>query len=164
MKHVLYALFSNRDEASAAISDLASEGVSRERCKIVVEEGDDAQLRGTQLDLSQTDARKAVSYGVLLGAVLGGGFGAALAGPLHVTDMGVLPTAFFSAVAGSGIGALGGVLAGSMNPDRSMEELTASAHDGRVMATVEVEGLSLEELVERVFRAHGAMQIRKSLI
>jgi hypothetical protein len=164
MRHVLYALFSSRDDASAAIADLTNEGVSRERCKIVVEGGDDRQLRTSQLDLAQTDARKAVSLGVVLGAVLGGGFGAALAGPLHVTDMGVLPTAVFSAVAGSGIGALGGVLAGSMNPDRTLSELAPSAQHGKVMATVEVEGLTIEELVERIFRAHGAMQIRKSLI
>jgi hypothetical protein len=161
MKHVLYALFPNREDASAAIHDLSAEGVSREQCRIVVEEGD---VRTSQLDLSQTDARKAVTFGVVLGAVVGAGFGAALAGPLHVTDMGIFATAVFSAVAGSGIGALGGVLAGSMNPDRTLEQMAPSIERGRVMATVEVEGLTIEEIVERVFRAHGALQIRKSLV
>jgi outer membrane lipoprotein SlyB len=161
MKHVLYALFPSRDDASAAIRELSSEGVSRDRCRIVVAE---RAPRPSELDLAFTGARKAVAFGVVVGALVGGLFGAALAGPLHVTEMGVLSTAIFTAVAGGGIGALGGVLSGSMNPDATLEQLRARMEPGAVMASVEVEALTVEEVVERVFLAHGAMQLRRSLV
>jgi outer membrane lipoprotein SlyB len=161
MKHVLYALFPSRDDASAAIRELSSEGVSRERCRIVVAE---RAPRPSELDLAFTGARKAVGFGVVMGAVVGGLFGAALAGPLHVTEMGVASTAIFTAVAGGGIGALGGVLSGSMNPDSTLERLREGMEPGAVMASVEVEALTVEEVVERVFLAHGAMQLRRSLV
>ncbi len=161
MKHVLYALFPSRDDASAAIRELSSEGVSRERCRIVVAE---RAPRPSELDLAFTGARKAVGFGVVVGALFGGLVGGALAGPLHVTAMGVLPTALFTAVAGGGIGALGGVLTGSMNPDPTLEKLRDDMEPGSVMASVEVEALTVAELVERVFLEHGAQQLRRSLI
>ncbi len=161
MKHVLYAQFPSRDDASAALRDLATEGVSRGRCRIVVGE---RPPRPSELDVALSDARRAVAFGAIMGTVVGAAFGVVLAGPLQVTPMGTVATSFLTALAGCGVGSLGGVLSGSMSADRTLDPLGFAMEPGAVMASVEVEALTVEERVERVFLAHGANQVRRSFV
>ena len=161
MRHVLYAQFPSRDDASAAIRDLATEGVARARCRIVVGE---RPPRPSELDVALSDARRAVAFGAIMGSVVGAAFGVVLAGPLQVTSLGAVATSLFTALAGCGVGSLGGVLSGSMTPDRALDPLGSAMEPGSVMASVEVEALTIEERVERVFLAHGADQVRRSFV
>ncbi len=69
-----------------------------------------------------------------------------------------------TALAGCGVGSLGGVLSGSMSADRTLDPLGFAMEPGAVMASVEVEALTVEERVERVFLAHGANQVRRSFV
>jgi hypothetical protein len=161
MKHVLFAEFSNREEADAAIHDLVRAGVRQSRCAIEVH---DRPPASQSLAITQTDSRHGFILGVTLAVSIGVIFGGIL-GAVGVVPVEWYYAAMFGGLLGIPVGLLGGGLSGSINPDQKLDKLERHAErTGGVVATVEVEGRAREDVVARVFAEHGAFQVEKRTV
>lgn len=160
MKHIVFALFENEEAAAAAIHDLTTSGIPKDKVSLIVRR--DA-LDEFDTVLQETDARPALQRGVLVGGAIGTVLGLLLGGPFGLLGAGPLASALFGAGAGSLYGALGGVLSGAGLTDGKMEELARSLGEGRILVTAQAEGAETERDVMRVFAEHGAVEAIKGM-
>lgn len=157
MKHVLFAEFRDDTTARRAISELSTVGVRASRSNINLHPAGAATEDNEERPLHETDTRSGIALGLVSAAIIGALMGWLVTGPLHLFEAGIVTGIATGIVLGLAIGFIGGAISGAMNPNRKLEKLERrAAGEGGVVATIEVNDVSQEESVRRVFTAHGA--------
>ena len=100
MKRVLYALFPGRKEADEAVREVLDAGFAEDQVRLTVHE---APIDRNDLRPAESDARKGLLGGVLLGSLSGSALGFLAAGPLQLLPM---PDSI-GALAGLALGVVG---------------------------------------------------------
>jgi len=157
MRHVLFAIFDNEEDAQNCIHALM--GL---RNLTVLLHRDKMNPNG--MDLEETSAREGIVTGALMGATIGGILGALLSGPFDVVPVEPLTGALFGVFSGAGAGALGGGLMGAGQPDPVLNEVEREVKSGKVLLTIEPRSTAEIADIERICRAHQARITRKPFI
>jgi hypothetical protein len=157
MKHVVFAEFRNQTTAREALDDLADVGIRASHSNINLHAAGAAPDDNEERPLHETDARGGIVIGLVAAAIIGALMGWLVTGPLHLFEV-TTGTGIATGIAlGLAIGFIGGAISGAMNPNRKLEKLERrAASEGGVIATIEVNDVSQEESVRKVFTAHGA--------
>jgi hypothetical protein len=145
MTHLSYALFDDEWHARAALDAIEAGDRARHRCA--------ATLHKDRLDEGILGAGwTSASRGMLLGAAMGGAFGAISGGLMF----GHIPAAGGGALVGAIYGAIAGALQGSGAPSRKLESLSKQVAGGKVLLTVHTADLASRDAADATMRASGA--------
>jgi len=160
MKYIRYALFSDMEEAQAALHDIKTADVSTDEIVLVLHR--DRVVSEDDLRPSESDGKR----GLLLGLVSGAFAGCLLA--LLMARLGVLPVSFdqaaiFGVFGGMLIGAIGGGLYGMGLTAEPLDKLQRLWREGNVLLTAEVEGSSTLREIEQILKRHHAIVAASSV-
>lgn len=154
LRHV-YALFRDRDQATAAYDEVRRDCES-EHCNVLMHQD---LLDAQQLTLSETAARE----GAKKGAMIAGAIGAVITGLLAVPDglLGLSPVvaALVGGGVGAGFGALLGSITGASAPDKTLRKIEAEVRAGQILVAVETDDPALEQFCDQVLATHGGMRV-----
>ena len=155
MPFVRYALFHDLAEAQAALEDIEAATVPGEKVVLSVHQ-ERLPPQGGDLSHVETDGRRGLKIGLLVGGLSGLAFGLVLAvmNILHTTYVG---GALFGMVLGMLIGGLSAGLYGSGLTALSLAQLTKLWRSGNVLITAEAELEFAIVRVERILKRHHAM-------
>lgn len=154
-RHV-YALFEDRDQATAAYQEVQARGCAGEHCSVLLQKD---LLDEGELKFSETAARE----GAKKGAIVGGATTALVAGlvalPGGLLGFGPLAAAVIGAVWGGTFGGLLGSISGASDPDKALREIERAVNAGSVLVAVETDDPDLEAVCDEVFIAHGGQRV-----
>ena len=153
MTRVLYALFPGRKEADEAVREVLDAGFAEDQVRLTVHE---APIDRNDLRPAESDARKGLLGGVLLGSLSGSALGFLAAGPLQLLPMPDSIGALAGLALGVVLGGLGGVLYGAGFADRDFQELANHLGKDGVLITAELLGPTERDQVNSIFVKHGA--------
>ncbi len=163
----IVGLFSNYDDANAAVADLMASGFSKGDLDLVAKE-ETLKAAGTSQAEVEKDLGGGTVSGAKTGAMLGGIAGlivgvSALAvpgiGPL--ITLGTLSTAIGSTAVGAGVGAAGGGVVGALVglgfSDDEATEFEQGLNQGSILVAAKVNGN--EQVIRDIFQKHNAVKI-----
>jgi hypothetical protein len=150
MRHVIYALFDDPKEEEAALQEMDALGISREAAHVTEHRQD---IRDTELNFGESDARHGLLLGVLIGAVGGAVLGGLLYGSFSAEIV------IGGALIGAVISGLAGALVGTGLVDTRLLSIRRELKRGKILVTVEPEGLTTTDAVRAVFHKHGAREV-----
>jgi hypothetical protein len=157
MKHVLFAEFPDDTTAREAISELSTVGVRPSSSNINLHSAATSFEDNEERPLLETDTRSGIALGLVMASIIGALMGWLVAGPLGLFAVPIMTAVVTGILLGLAIGFVGGAISGAMNPNRKLAKLEReAAREGGVVASIEVNDVSQEESVRRVFEAHGA--------
>lgn len=160
MRIVLFAVFSNSENAHATVDALASDIGDA----VVHEESLDVSslLQAQSLELRETDAARSGARGIWLGGAVGIAFGA---GAYFTGLLVPWPVAVgIGALAGTGLGGLAAVLVGSGLPDTSLRELEDDVRRGGVLVTFAVPNEDALSRVSPILRRRAVRAVTKRVV
>jgi len=153
MRHVLFAIFENEQDAENCLRAIQALPGLSETCTVLLHRGEVDRL---DVPLEETSAREGVTTGALVGSTFGGMMGALLFGPLGFAAIGPLAGALFGMLGGGAAGALGGGLTGAGQPDPVLQEVEREVKNGKVLLTVEPQTRGEVDEIERIcIENHG---------
>jgi hypothetical protein len=167
MHHEVFALLPTPEAATAALAELKARSESEVdgRCSIVVhrdcieEEAGDPHIAHDERGL-----REGVRFGALVGALGSAATFAILEGPFRLVGAGPAVAALVGAGVGSAYGAIVGAIAGPAYGDTHFQKLASHLQKGKVLLSVNVEGLKCEHEVEAILKRHGAEVTHRALL
>lgn len=161
MSNVITGLFSNPDDALAAINELAAKGVSARDVTVIASES-------TVSDSFGVDSHSKLAEGTAIGATSGGAIGAIIAG---FTTVGAIASGgagllvagpIVAALAGAGAGAAAGgaigALAGLGFKEHEIKFYEDALEEGSVLLGVEEDAADKVD-VEKIFKRHDAKSV-----
>jgi uncharacterized membrane protein len=155
MSYVIHALFQGPVAAEAALRELAMAGLPKDDYHVFVRE----PMLTEDLRATQTDGRRGLFVGICMGALVGGGLGWLLAGPLGLLHHLSISTAVvFGIFLGVICGALGGGLYGTGLVDSNLQRLVSRFRPGQTLVTAEIGSLPSRNVIEQIFKMHGAIE------
>ena len=155
MKHMLFALFEEAREAEAALQEVEADETCRGAYSVVMHED---RLRDGDVELVETGVRGGMALGALLGAAGGAMLGGLVAGPLGLIGGGPLFAALMGGTYGTLYGGLAGTLGGLGGPDEGLKQLADQLEAGKILVSVNIEGIDCEARIEAIFQRHGALE------
>jgi uncharacterized membrane protein len=158
MRHVLFAIFENEQDAQNALHAIQAIPGLSEACTVVLHRD---KVDRHDVPLQETSAREGVTTGALVGSTFGGLVGAILFGPLEFVAIGPLAGALFGILGGGAAGALGGGLTGAGQPDPVLQEVEREVKNGKVLLTVEPQTMMEVNEIERISLANHGRIARK---
>ena len=157
MRHVLFAIFDNEQDARSCIHAL----MGLRNLTVLLHRD---KMNPSGMDLEETSAREGIVTGALMGATIGGILGALLSGPLDLVPIEPLMGTLFGVLSGAGAGALGGGLTGAGEPDPVLSEVEQEVKNGKVLLTIEPRSTAEIADIERLCHAYHARITRKPVI
>ncbi len=158
MRHVLFALFEDDQDAETCLREVRALPAFSEARTVLQHRGD---VNRQDVPIAETGARAGVATGALVGSAFGGFMGALVIGPLGSVT---LAGALFGMLGGGAAGALGGMLTGAGEPDPVIEDFLREVKDGKVLLTIEARTMDEVEDMERICRAHNGRIARKPIV
>lgn len=161
MKRLIFALFDQLDDATAAIAALeASPIASQDVANITVHRD---EVANSDLLSGETGGRRGAFLGGFLGGAAGAILGALLGGPLDLIQAGPLMGALLVGLGGLFFGGLGGAIVGQSEPDPRILPFVEGMRQGGVLVTVETTDARVHAEIDELLAAHGA-RIREKVM
>lgn len=162
MKNVC-GIFDRRESAETAVTELLAAGVPQSRISLIMSDA----TRNRLFIVGRDEAGEAAKGGVE-GAVIGGSFGAIVAGLTAVASFAVpgstillagpMLAAMTGGAAGAAVGGLVGALASAGMPEEEAKRYEAEIKNGKALLVVSPENESQESIAQTVMVDTGAFQ------
>ena len=164
MRYERFALFDSAVAADSALRDLSARSELQGCCSVVVHRDRiDGELTDPDLARDEWGTRAGTRFGAIVGALLAGALLAFMESNFRIFGAGPMSAAIAGACVGGLIGGLIGAVVGSAYGDPNLEELAVHLKKGRVLASVNVKGLTRLQEVEYLFRSHQAQVKRRAV-
>ncbi|HXJ19988.1 MAG TPA: hypothetical protein VMT03_07110 [Polyangia bacterium] len=164
MRHEVFGLFDHVHSASAALAELKRRSEVDGRCSFVVHrDAIEGERTDPQIAHEERGLREGVRFGGLLGAVGSAATLALLEGPLRLVGAGPAFAALVGAGAGTAAGAAIGAIVGSGWGDTNFQKLVSHLKSGKVLVSVNVDGLTCEHEVEDILRRNRATTTHRAI-
>lgn len=157
-KDATVGLFSNIDDANAAIDGLHEAGISTDAISVVAQQ---EIIQNINEDVASEDLSDGAGTGAAIGGVLGllAGIGAiAIPGVGPVLSAGTLAAALGSTAVGAGLGGLVGALVDLGIPDSEAQAYSESVGRGEILVTVAGSGVDHDK-VQSIFENNNAHDV-----
>ena len=154
MSYVIYALFQVPGTAETALQDLSDAAIPKNDYKVFVHKKKITE----DLRASETDGRKGLAIGVGIGILGGAVFGWLLCVPLGLLKLPAAAAIGLGMFLGIICGALGGGIYGQGLLHSKLQRLFSAFQPGQTVVTAEIETPESRDLVDQIFRKHGAIE------
>jgi hypothetical protein len=156
MEKVVYALFDNHEQASAAVDEMLEHGVPKDVISVVMHEGElhveDVQTPGTQAKrFAWAGGLAAGGVAAVLGGLVAARGGMVGAGPLAVAAL--------SGAYGTLLAGLVAAISGSSDAKPQIERLAGAVEKGKVLVTIDIAKRRTAIDCEAFLERHGAHDI-----
>lgn len=155
VRHV-YALFDDRDAATAAYAAIQQQGCQSDHCSVLMQHD---LLDEGELAMSETAAKEGAKKGALVGGVATAVVAGLVAIPGGFLGFGPLVAAILGAGWGAAFGGLLGSISGASDPDKVLRTIEDAVKAGKVLVAVETDDPVLEQTYGDVLAAHGGQRI-----
>jgi hypothetical protein len=167
MHHEVFALLPTPEAATAALAEFKARSDSEVigRCSIVVHRDRiEGEATDPQIAHEERGLREGVRFGALMGALGSAATFALLEGPFRLVGGGPAFAALVGAGIGSAYGAILGAIVGPAYGDTHFQKLASHLKEGKVLLSLNVDGLKCEHEAEAILQRHGAEVTHRALL
>ena len=167
MRHEVFALLPTPEAATSALTELKARAESEvdSRCSIVLHRDSiEGETTDPHIQHDERGLRQGVRFGALMGALGSAATFAVLEGPFRLVGTGPAFAALVGAAAGSAYGAILGAIVGSAYGDSHFQKLASHLQRGKVLLSINVDGLKCEHEAEAILQRHGAEVTHRALL